>query len=216
MLEFLQKGGPLVWPILGCSVIALAVFLERLWFLRLSNVNPRSLMIELIELLRQKKESDAIILCKKHRAACSEIVLPLLRAKDRRRSTLKELLQDAVARQALLFERYVDVLSTITSVSPLLGLLGTVVGLLEVFREIEASGHPEIARLSGGIYVAMITTVLGLTVAIPSLIAYKYVSSRIDSSLAEIEHVGTSVIDMLGGQATPLESQLETTDGLSA
>ncbi|MCA9569473.1 MAG: MotA/TolQ/ExbB proton channel family protein, partial [Myxococcales bacterium] len=140
MYETLVAGGPVMVPIGVLSLVAIAVFLERLWALRRGAVAPPSFLRELFALLEQGRPDDALALCKKKDVAVSRILEAALSSPATSRAALKERLEEVGRREAAELERWVPVLGTIASVAPLLGLLGTVLGMIVTFQAIQAQG----------------------------------------------------------------------------
>lgn len=200
LIETLVAGGPVMVPIAICSVVALATFFERLWALRRERVVPQSLCVELIELVRQERWNDALTLCRKRDAAISRVLEVALEARTDDRSSIKERVEEVGRREAAELERYVPVLGTIASISPLLGLLGTVGGMILTFQVIEDQGVGEVSALAGGISQALITTFAGLSVGIPALVANRYLLARVDSLVLDLEEVALGVVNLLAAE----------------
>lgn len=198
MLEIFIKGGPLMYPILACSVLALAIFLERFWtYLRVSK--GLHLLVRDVEgLVLKERIDEAIIVCQRSGTPLARILIAALRNAGKPREQLKVAVEEVGAREAPPLERYLGLLGIIASIAPLLGLLGTVFGMIEAFNVIALQGHGTPATLGGGISEALITTAAGLTVAIPILLAHKYLSSRADRMLLDMEEYSLHVVDLLG------------------
>jgi biopolymer transport protein ExbB len=206
VIETLVAGGPVMIPIGLCSVVALATFLERLWSLRRGAVVPSSLAVELIELLRQGRDGDALTLCRKRDVPIARVIEVAVEARGRPRSHIKERVEEVGRREAAELERYVPILGTIASIAPLLGLLGTVGGMILTFEVIaEQGGVTDVAPLAGGISQALITTFAGLSVGIPAVVANRYVLSKVDGLLVDMEEVSLGVIDLLAGDLAEAE-----------
>lgn len=198
MLEIFIKGGPLMYPILACSVLALAIFLERFWtYLRVSK-GLHLLVREVEGLVLKERIDEAIIVCQRSGTPLARILIAALRNAGKPREQLKVAVEEVGAREAPPLERYLGLLGIIASIAPLLGLLGTVFGMIEAFNVIALQGHGTPATLGGGISQALITTAAGLTVAIPILLAHKYLSSRADRMLLDMEEYSLHVVDLLG------------------
>lgn len=202
MYETLVAGGPVMAPIGLLSLVALAVFLERLWSLRRGNVAPAGFLREFFALVSQERLDDALTLCRSRDVAASRILEAALASRVRTRSALKERLEEVGRREAAELERWVPVLGTIASVSPLLGLLGTVLGMIVTFQAIQAQGGAaDVGHLAGGISQALVTTFAGLTVGIPALMANRYLLARVDSLLLELEEAGLLLLDALAAES---------------
>jgi len=198
MLEIFVKGGPLMYPILACSVLALAIFLERVWTYFRVNSGIHVLVRDVEGLVLKERIDEAIIVCQRSGTPLARILIAALRNAGKPREQLKVAVEEVGAREAAPLERYLGLLGTIASISPLLGLLGTVFGMIEAFNVIALQGHGTPASLGGGISQALITTAAGLAVAIPILLAHKYLSSRADRMLLEMEEYSLHVVDLLG------------------
>ena len=184
-------------PIGLASVIAMAALIERVSALRVTRVVPHGFAVEITELLNQERYPDALTLCRKSETAVARVVEVAILARGRTRAEIKERLEEIGRREAAELERYSQVLGTIASVAPLLGLLGTVWGMILTFDVIQEEGLGGVANLAGGISQALITTMAGLSVGIPTLIAYKWVLSRADELVLELEEISLSVLDKL-------------------
>lgn len=198
MLEIFIKGGPLMYPILACSVLALAIFLERLWTYFQVGKGIHGLVRDVEGLVLKDRIDEALIVCQRSGTPLARILIAALRNAGKPREQLKVAVEEVGAREAAPLERYLGLLGTIASISPLLGLLGTVFGMIEAFNVIALQGHGTPATLGGGISQALITTAAGLAVAIPILLAHKYLSSRSDRMLLEMEEYSLHVVDLLG------------------
>lgn len=201
MLEFLVKGGPVMVPIGLASVIGLAVFLERLWALRATRVAPRSHRVELVELARQERWADAVTLCRKNGSPLSRILEVCFLHQGEPRELVKELSEEVGRREAAELERYSGVVGVVAAVAPLLGLLGTVYGMILTFQVIEQQGMGVVASLAGGISQALITTFAGLSVGIPALIGHRYLLARVDGLVMDMEEGTLEVLDLVKGSA---------------
>lgn len=202
MLEFLAKGGPVMVPLLLCSVVALATFLERMWALRRSRIVPASLCVEVVERVKQGRIDDARTLCKARPSAVSRVLEVALEAPELPVDRLRVRAEDAGRREAAEMERFTGVLGTIAAIGPLLGLLGTVQGMIQTFAAIEQGGMGDMSRLAGGISVALITTFAGLCVGIPALVADRVVLARVDDLVLDLEEVVGGVVELLADART--------------
>lgn len=201
MPEWFIKGGPVMWPILICSIVALAIFLERILSLRRHKVIPKDLADTVDELVGQKKFSEAHTLCKQNKSSFSKIVLTALRHEGKQRDLIKENVEESGKKESLQLGKNIHALATIAHISPLLGLLGTVLGMLQVFAVITEKGVGNAQSLAGGISQALITTVAGLIVAIPTVVAYRYLGARVKTFVAEIEEYSLKIVDELTGNS---------------
>ena len=198
MLEIFQKGGPLMYPILFCSVLALAIFLERLWTFYRFRQGADELVREVNSLLSSQRLAEAVAACQRLDSPLGHVVLAALRASGRSRAEIKEVTEEAGRREAAPLERYLGLLGTIASLSPLLGLLGTVLGMIQAFNVIAIQGVGTPATLGGGISQALITTAAGLAVAVPTILLHKYLTGRLDRMMLEMESWSLQIVDLLG------------------
>lgn len=193
--EFLAGGGPVMVPIGLASVVGLGVFLERVVALRRGRVVPQDFVREVVELLNQERPADALTAARKSASVAARVVEVAVDVRGRSRSVVKERLEEVGRREAADLEKNAPILGTVASVSPLLGLLGTVWGMIQTFEVIQVQGVGVVGSLAGGISQALITTMAGLSVGIPALIAYRWVLARVDALVLELEEVGLSVLD---------------------
>ncbi len=202
MWEFMQKGGPIMWPILLCSVVAFAIVIERLIKLRSEQINTRDFMEQIAKSLKRNKIMEAIDLCDKTGGPIAKILKAGILKHDRPRHEVREAIEDASIHEVPRLERNLPVLATVGYVSPLLGLLGTVTGLVNAFQVIESKASAlnpvNPGDLAGGIWQALLTTVFGLCVAIPTYVAYNYLVSRVDGFILDMERSATDLLNILG------------------
>jgi biopolymer transport protein ExbB len=197
MLEIVQAGGWLMLPIIASSVIAVAIVLERLWTLQTKRVIPGTLMNQVWD-WAQKNEFDSQRIQAVHSSsALGQVLATGLAYRHAPRDVLKEAIEDAGRHVVHDLERYLNPLGTIAAISPLLGLLGTVSGMIRAFTAITTQGVGNPAVLAGGISEALITTAAGLAVAIPSLIAYRFLRGRVDGLVIQIEKEAIRFIEAL-------------------
>ncbi|MGC6494472.1 MAG: MotA/TolQ/ExbB proton channel family protein [Myxococcota bacterium] len=199
MVEYLQSGGPVMVPIVACSVVALAAFLERMWALRRQRVVPSALGLELLALAEQGRFDDAMTLCRSRPVAVARVLEAALELRGQPRARIRERVEEVGRREAAELERFVPVLGTIASIAPLLGLLGTVGGMIVTFQVIETQGLGNVGSLAGGISQALVTTFAGLSVGIPTLVANRYILARVDALLLDLEEVASGFLDHLVG-----------------
>ena len=202
MIELLISGGPVMIPIGVASLVGLAVLLERGFSLRTSRVIPGLLVIEVDELIKQGRWGDVVAAARKYDSAAARVVLTAVDARERTRSEVKERLEEVGRREAAELERYSAVLGTVASIAPLLGLLGTVWGMILTFDVIQSQGMGVVANLAGGISQALISTMAGLSVGIPALVAYRWVLARADRLILELEDLGAMLIEHIAAGET--------------
>ena len=199
MLELFSKGGILMYPILACSVMALAIFFERLWTYARLGRGTKELVREVEGLVHKQRIDEAILVCQRSGTPLARILLAALQNHGRPRDHIKTVVEEVGSREAAPLERYLGLLGTITTISPLLGLLGTVRGMIRAFTIIAAEGRGTPATLGGGISEALITTAAGLFVAIPAILLHKYLTSRAEHMVMEMEENSLRLVDLLGG-----------------
>ena len=197
MIDFFLKGGIFMYPILLCSITALAIFIERLWNLRRSQVVPLEFVQEVESFLRKGNIPEAVMRCQHNRSSIARILLVAIKNYGKRRETLKEYLEEIGRQETALLERFVEGLGTITGVSTLLGLLGTISGMIKMFSVVSTQTVVNPTTLAGGISEALITTYAGLTVAIPALVMYKYLQSRTNALILEMEDHSIRLVELL-------------------
>ena len=216
VMLFFQKGGILMIPIVAFSVVALAVFLERAWVLRRERVVPT----EFVQLIQRKigesKPAEALTLCEASDSSISAILASGLRRHGQGRAQIKEVFEEVGRVEVTHLGRFVEVMGTIAAVAPLVGLLGTVVGMIDVFRAVVSDGAGPVnpATLASGIWTALLTTAAGLAVAIPAYIGYRYQLSRVDRLALEMEEVTLHTLDLLEPvDLEPVVQQQQTDNG---
>ncbi len=197
MFDFFTRGGPLMYPILLCSVIGWAIFMERIYAFVKVRRHLTPLKDRVCDLLEGDKREDAIDLCRLNKSPLAKILIVVLKHKGGQRSDLKSLAEEVGEREAVLLQRYLGLLGTIANITPLLGLLGTVLGMIKAFNVIATEGMGTPASLGGGISEALITTAAGLTVAVPMILLHRYLSSRSERLVLELEEATMQIVDMV-------------------
>ncbi|MDH5388951.1 MAG: MotA/TolQ/ExbB proton channel family protein [Gammaproteobacteria bacterium] len=197
MFEMVKSGGWLMIPIILCSMASLAIIAERFWSLRMDKVLPKHLVATVWNSVKNDtfQASDIELLSKK--SALGKILSAGLINRNQPRERIKESIEERGREVVHELERFLDILGTIASISPLLGLLGTVVGMIAVFATITTHGVGDPGALAGGISQAMVTTAGGLSVAIVSLVFYRYFRRRIDTIVVEMEREAIKMVDVL-------------------
>lgn len=195
MPQWFIEGGPVMWPILICSVAALAIFLEKLFSLRREKIIPKSFLTHVHELIAQKKISEAKTVCQQNTSPLASVLHAGVSLHGKKRDRVKENIEEVGKKEVLNLSRNIGALATIAHISPLLGLLGTVTGMFRVFQVITTQGVGNAQSLAGGIAEALITTIAGLIVAIPTVVAYRYLTSKVKGHIAEIEEQALKVMD---------------------
>jgi biopolymer transport protein ExbB len=197
MLEIVQAGGWLMLPIIACSVIAAAIILERLWTLQPTRVLPTDLTTEVWQWVKSGQLDRQHIQALHQGSPLGQILAEGLSSRHLGREITKENVEDTGRHVVHELERYLNSLGTIAAISPLLGLLGTVIGMVKVFAAITVYGVGNPGVLAGGISEALITTAAGLTVAIPSLIGYRYLRGRVDGLVIQMEKEAMKFLEAL-------------------
>jgi biopolymer transport protein ExbB len=188
MIDFLAKGGILVVPILLCSMVALAIFLERLIHFSRVRIRGFGLVKNVARHVRNGELDQAIELARGSESPMARILASALEVIDNDRETFETVVVHSTGEEVRELSRYLQALATIGSIAPLLGLLGTVIGMIKAFMVIQQmGGKVNAAVLAGGIWEAMLTTALGLAVALPTMVAHSYLVSRVDSYEAQLQ-----------------------------
>jgi biopolymer transport protein ExbB len=200
LLQVLRDGGPLMIPIGACSVILLVFVFERSISLRRGRVIPRPFVKRFLQQLRdgQLSPESALDLCDKNRSPVAEVFAAAIRKWGRPAVEVEQAIIDAGERATNELRKYLRVINGVATITPLMGLLGTVLGMIQTFNTIavgDAMGRPEM--LAGGIGQALLTTAGGLCVAIPSLIAYLYFVGRVDRLITDIDGLGQRIVDLI-------------------
>lgn len=197
MLELLTAGGWLMVLIVLSSIVALAICIERLYTLNAKKIAPPHLLATVWKQLKAGEMDAARLRTLKQSSPLGRILAAGLGNAYHGRDVMKESIQEAAAHVIHDLERYLNTLGTIAAITPLLGLLGTVVGMIKVFAEIMAQGTGNASVLAGGISEALITTAAGLTVAIPALAMHRYFIGKIDAIVVELEQETIKLVDAL-------------------
>ena len=199
--EIFIKGGPVMWPILLCSIFAFAIILEKLWYLHRIKIDTQKLLADVLDKMKRHQIKEALEICDKNKSPVARILRSGILKYDRPRAQIKEAIEDASLYEIPRIEKNLTALATIAHISPLLGLLGTVTGMVNCFQTIQtkaASFHPvSPGDLAKGIWEALLTTVAGLIVAIPTFVAYNYLVSRINNFILEMEKAATELVNFL-------------------
>ncbi|QED29464.1 MotA/TolQ/ExbB proton channel family protein [Microvenator marinus] len=203
--EFLSKGGWIMIPIALCSVVALALFIERLWSLQKNRALPPRFLEVIDKLLRQERYAEAEALCHQSESHIARILEEGIRYAGRDQAVIRERMEAAGQREVYFMERFTGALGAIATVAPLLGLLGTVTGMISVFQRVVAQASQGQAvdpgGLANGIWEALITTAAGLTVAIPAYLAYRFVLSIVDRYAVDMADIALKASEYLVPEA---------------
>lgn len=203
MYEIVVAGGWLMLPILLCSVVAIAIVFERSWTLNANRIAPPNLLSHVWEIYRAQRLTLDRIIELRNDSPLGEVFAAGLANMKHGRSVMKDAMEEAGNKVTHEMERFLSVLGTIATISPLLGLLGTVLGMIEVFTQIMISGTGNAGLLAGGISKALITTAAGLSVAIPAMVFHRHFERKIDGIVVEMEQQSTRLVDALFSDKTP-------------
>ena len=187
MFDWFLRGGPIMIPLAALSVVALTIIFERLWMLRPNRYLDPAQVAVVGQLLSAREFNRAAGYCREHEGPFPSLVLTLIENRNAPYDELREVLEDTGRHQLRQLERGLGALATVVASAPLLGLLGTVLGMIQVFESVSASGLARGQQLSGGIAQALITTAAGLVIAIPALFLHAYLEGRASSLVTAIE-----------------------------
>ncbi len=199
--QIFLAGGPVMWPILLCSIFALAIILEKIWYMHNIKIDTQQFLSDVLDKMKHHQVKEALEICDKTKSPISHILKAGILKYDRPRAQIKEALEDASLYEIPRLEKNFPMLASIAHISPLLGLLGTATGMIRCFQSIQAksaSVYPVLpADLASGIWEALLATVAGLTVGISTLIVYNYLVSRINNFILEMEKTATELVNFL-------------------
>lgn len=201
MFEIVKAGGIMMGPLILASIVAAAIFLERLWTLQSKRVLPNELTQKVWRWVEQGQIQDKHIVALQQNSPLGKILAAGLLNRYRDRTVIRESIEDTGRHVVHELERFIGTLGTIASLSPLMGLLGTVFGMIRTFNSINSGGMGNPAALAGGIAEALITTAAGLTVAIPALLAYKFLRGRVQALVVQMEKEAIKLVEALELQA---------------
>jgi biopolymer transport protein ExbB len=196
--EIIVAAGWPIWPLIIASVIALAIIGERFWALRAEVVTPSNLLPEVQRWLGQGGITKETLARLEAHSLLGEILATALANAKNSREVTKEAIEETGRAVAHKLERYLPTLGTIATVSPLLGLLGTVIGMVELFGSFTNSGH-DVAQFARGISVALYNTAAGIVVAVPAMITYRYFRAKIDGFLVDMEQQAVKLVEIIHG-----------------
>jgi biopolymer transport protein ExbB len=199
VLSIVQAAGWPIWPLIVCSVIALAIIGERMWSLRTRPVMPRNLLEHVVQEYRQNGVSTEMINRLASHSPLGQIFAAGLRNVNSTSDVMKEAIEEAGRAVALELERFLTTLGTIAAIAPLLGLFGTVIGMIEIFgSQTPQGGNPLV--LAHGISIALYNTAFGLVVAVPSMIFYRYFRAKVDTLLIDMELQALKLVEIIHGE----------------
>ena len=197
MVDIVKAGGWLMGPIILCAILALGIILERFWTLQQKRVIPQDLTGKVWGWVEKNALDHKRIQSLHQGSPLGQILAAGLINRNQQRVVMKDSIEDTGRHVVHELERYLDTLGTVAAISPLLGLLGTVIGMVKVFTAITTHGVGDPTVLAGGIAEALITTAAGLTVAIPALIGYRYYRNRVDTLVVDMEKEAIKLVEAL-------------------
>jgi biopolymer transport protein ExbB len=198
MTELISKGGPLVWLLMTCMAFSLAIFFERISYYKRASMNVGEFLAGLASLIRRKNYAEALQECVATRVPAGRVIHAALMRHHCPREQLREIVQEAGQLEVPRLERYLPILNAIAHAGPLIGLLGTVIGLLDSFTNLSsAQGIMTPTEVARGIYQSLITSALGLVVAIPSYLFFAFLSARARSLMHDLERAGVEIVNLI-------------------
>ncbi|HEA46879.1 MAG TPA: MotA/TolQ/ExbB proton channel family protein [bacterium] len=208
MFNIMVKGGVLMWFILFCSIISVAIILERLYHFHRIRINIPDFFSSVRKLLQKKKVKEALDLCQNTQAPIGRILACGIQNHEKDVQTQEKSISRVGSWEVRGLEKHLRGLAIIGNITPLIGLLGTVVGMIKAFVKIqELGGRVDASVLAGGIWEALLTTAAGLTVAIPTLVAYHYFEGKIDNMSSWMKEIASELLEFLG--ARPATEKIE-------
>lgn len=209
MWELMQKGGPMMYLIILLSILAFGVVIERIYHLTKARIDADKFMDGITNVLKRNKIIEAIEMCNATPGPIAHIIKAGILKHDRTKAEIKEAIDEAAQLEIPRLEKHFPILATIAHIAPLLGLLGTVSGMIRSFQVIQmkavsmAPVNP--GDLAGGIWEAMLATIAGLSVAIPTYVAYNYLVSQVDSLVYDMERSATDLVNLLSSRRDTYE-----------
>lgn len=210
MYELVKAGGWLMLPIILCSIVALAIILERFWSLQRRKIIPGALVVQIWEWIQAGKLDSAHIQALREGSPLGRILAAGLINRNYPREVMKESIEETGRQVTHQLERFLNTLGTIALITPLLGLLGTVVGMIQVFAVITDIGVGHAGELAGGISKALITTAAGISVAIPALIFHRYFRGKVDALILDMELEAVKLVEVLHGERESVVEMIDT------
>ena len=199
MWELIKSGGWIMLPIVICSIIAVAIVAERLWTLRAARISPPHLLGQVWRWVQAKEMNQSKFQALRDGSPLGQILAAGLSNSRHGRDIMKESIQEAGVKVVNDLERYLTPLGTIAAITPLLGLLGTVLGMIEIFSAFMGSGMANAPQLAGGIAKALVTTAAGLFVAIPALFFHRFLQRRVDQLVVNMEQEAIKLVEVVQG-----------------
>jgi biopolymer transport protein ExbB len=209
MWDIIQKGGPVMYLIITLSVIAFGIIIERIYSFNKARIDSQKFMDEIIKHLKRNKIIEAIEMCNQTPGPIAHIIKAGILKHDRSKPEIKEAIDEAASLEIPRLEKHLPILATIAHITPLLGLLGTVSGMIKAFQIIQSKAltmtpvNP--GDLSGGIWEALLATLAGLAVAIPTYVAYNYLVNHVDTLVYDMEKAATDLVNLLSSRRDTYE-----------
>lgn len=209
MWDLIQKGGPVMYLIMILSVISLGIIIERIYSLNRARIDSQKFMDDIINFLKHNKVIESIEMCNKTPGPIAHIIKAGILKHDRSKPEIKEAIDEAAQLEIPRMEKHLPILATIAHIAPLLGLLGTVSGMIKAFQVIQnkaATMTPvNPGDLAGGIWESLLATLAGLLVAIPTYVAYNYLVNQVDSLAYDMERSATDLVNLLSSRRDTYE-----------
>ena len=199
MLDIINAAGWPIWPLIFASIIAVAIIFERLWSLRSNIIAPENLLLEAQKIITKEGVKKEAIQSLKDHSMLGEIFASALNNYNSPSEIIKEAIEETGRAVNHRLERYLSTLGTIATVAPLLGLFGTIIGMVELFSSFTSSGH-DVAIFARGISIALYNTTGGIVVAVPAMIAYRFFRSKIDNLVIEMEQQAIKLVEIIHGK----------------
>ncbi|MBI5554841.1 MAG: MotA/TolQ/ExbB proton channel family protein [Elusimicrobia bacterium] len=197
MLEYFSKGGIMMWPLLLCSILSAAIIIERLFYYHRAKTDIAGFMTKLKKLMYADKIAEAVSLCEQTPGPVAFVLAAGLKDKEHGRIAMEESMEEAGLYAIPKLEKYLPTLSTLASISTLLGFTGTVTGMISAFNAIAAANVTTPQVVASGVSEALITTAYGLFIAIPTVVAYNYFVSRMDNFVLGLEKGSAELIGII-------------------
>lgn len=202
--RFLADGGPMIWLIIGASSVALAVFVERLLHYHRAQINSTEFLNGVRNVLKRDNVVEALAICDATPGPVARLVKVAILNRDRGREGVREALEDSGFLEVPRLESKLNLLATVAQIAPLMGLLGTVLGLIRIFKKVEDAGlQAHVGQLSSGVWQALICTAAGLAVAIPCYAGYNYLVGRVNSIVLDMEQASTDILNIVTDPQSP-------------
>jgi biopolymer transport protein ExbB len=209
-MDLMLKGGPLMWLILFNGLLAIAIFLERWLHFHRAQIHTPDFVSGIRNALQRGNYTEAVATCEETAGPVAQVVKTAILHRESERDEIREAVEETARTEVALLERRLVVLATVAQVTPLVGFLGTVMGMIQMFRVIQEAQLPSPGQLAGGVWTALLTTAAGLVVAVPAYVAYNFLTSRVQHLVIEMEKAATEVVGFLVRSAKPTRVELPT------